>query len=73
MRSLALGCPPLQVDWQGQRTQIDLAVKHGLRQVVLVSRQGSTPISARFTHASRAARRCFLFPACSRHVACQRL
>ena len=26
------------MDWEGQRTQIDLAKKHGVKQVVLISR-----------------------------------
>ena len=33
---------PEQVDWVGQRSQIDLAAQHGVRQVVLVSSMGVT-------------------------------
>ncbi|KAL4425711.1 hypothetical protein ABPG75_009727 [Micractinium tetrahymenae] len=36
------GGMPEQVDWQGQRAQIDLAAKYDLRQVVLVSSMGVT-------------------------------
>lgn len=33
---------PEQVDWVGQRSQIDLAVQHGVKQVVLISSMGVT-------------------------------
>ena len=33
---------PEQVDWVGQRSQIDLAAQHGVKQVVLVSSMGVT-------------------------------
>ncbi|PSC75336.1 Nucleoside-diphosphate-sugar epimerase [Micractinium conductrix] len=36
------GQMPEQVDWEGQRTQIDLAKKHGVKQVVLISSMGTT-------------------------------
>ena len=36
------GQEPEAIDWLGQRAQIDLALKHGLRQVVLVSSMGVT-------------------------------
>eukprot|EP00887_Chlorella_sp_A99_P007468 scaffold2.g7468.t1 len=36
------GGEPEKVDWEGQRLQIDLARKHGLQQVVLVSSMGVT-------------------------------
>lgn len=36
------GQEPEQVDWVGQRSQIDLAARHGVKQVVLVSSMGVT-------------------------------
>lgn len=36
------GLAPEQVDWLGQKHQIDLAKRHGLSQVVLVSSRGVT-------------------------------
>lgn len=36
------GQEPERIDWVGQRAQVDLALKHGLQQVVLVSSMGVT-------------------------------
>lgn len=36
------GQEPEAIDWLGQRAQVDLALKHGLQQVVLVSSMGVT-------------------------------
>lgn len=36
------GLAPEQVDWLGQKKQIDIAKRHGFRQVILVSSRGVT-------------------------------
>lgn len=35
-------CGPVQVDWVGQKNQIDAAVKAGVKKIILVSSMGGT-------------------------------
>jgi len=40
--SLVLKCVLIQVDWLGQKTQIDLAKEAGVKQIVIVGSMGGT-------------------------------